>query len=728
MQLFAILHNDNETRKRFLEKSHIKNNPSKINNIGANNANTLTMGSSIINREISWLSFNERVLQEAADSNVPLIERLRFLGIFSNNLDEFYRVRVATLKRLKQLYIKEFHPGVEEVGQLLETINEIDINQQSRFLSIYQEIQDLLEKEGIFFLDESKLDQEQGEYVRNYFHQYVRSNIFPIMIKNLKRSTNLKDKSIYLAVQMRKTDGSIKDNYSIIKVPTTSLTRFLILPSQGHSRFIMLLDDVIRYCLPDIFSIFEYDDFKAYTIKVTRDAELDIDNDVSKSFMERVSESLKQRKEGRPVRFIYDNELPSKLLKLLTTKLKISDKDSIIKGGRYHNFKDFMDFPSLDTPHLCYEPRPALLHKDLIGARSILSAIRQKDIMVHFPYQSFQYVIDLLREASIDPRVKSIKMTVYRLAKNSKVINALINAARNGKEVTVFMELQARFDEQANIFWSQKLQEEGVKIIHGLPGMKVHCKLILIKRRENHRNILYANVGTGNFNEESAKVYSDESLLTVNPEITSEVEQVFELFEKTYYAPVSFETLVVSPFKTRSFLTRMINKEIANARKGLKAEIFLKVNNVVDDDLVKKLYTASQNGVKIRIIARGICVLIPGLPQISENIEVISVIDRYLEHSRVFVFYNGGEEKYYISSADIMARNLDHRIEVVCPILDPIIKQELRDILEIQWSDNVKARMINIQQTNEYRKDVNEPFRSQDQIYKYFKALLPHKN
>jgi len=701
--------------------------PSRSNSVEAINTNTLTMTSSIINREISWLSFNERVLQEATDSDVPLIERLRFLGIFSNNLDEFYRVRVATLKRLKQLYIREFHPGVDEVEQLLEAINEIDIKQQSRFLAIYQEIQELLKKEGIFFLDESKLNEQQGEYVRNFFHQHVRSNLFPIMIKNLKRSTNLKDKSIYLAVQMRKTDGSIKDNYSIIKVPTTSLTRFLILPSIGNSRFIMLLDDVIRYCLPDIFSIFEYDDFKAYTIKVTRDAELDIDNDVSKSFMERVSESLKQRKEGRPVRFIYDNELPSKLLKLLTTKLKISDKDSIIKGGRYHNFKDFMDFPSLNAPQLCFEPRPALLHKDLIGARSILSAIRQRDIMIHFPYQSFQYVIDLLREVSIDPKVKSIKMTIYRLAKNSKVINALINAARNGKEVTVFMELQARFDEQANIFWSQKLQEEGVKIIHGLPGMKVHCKLILIKRRENHRNVLYANIGTGNFNEESAKVYSDESLLTINPEITSEVEQVFELFEKTYYAPVSFETLVVSPFKTRSFLTRMINKEIANARKGLKAEIFLKVNNIVDDDLVKKLYTASQNGVKIRIIARGICVLIPGLPQISENIEVISIVDRYLEHSRVFVFYNGGEEKYFISSADIMARNLDHRIEVVCPILDPDIKQELRDILEIQWSDNVKARMINIQQKNEYRKNNDNPFRSQDQIFKYFKDLLPHK-
>lgn len=682
----------------------------------------------IINRELSWLSFNERVLQEADDPNVPLIERLRFLGIFSNNLDEFYRVRVATLKRLKQLYAREQNPAFESVEDLLEKINEIDISHQNRFLDIYTEIQDLLKKEHVFFLDESELNEQQGAFVRNYFRQQVRPNLFPIMIKNFKRSTSLKDKSIYLAVQMRKSDGSLKDNFSLIKVPTTSLSRFLILPPDGPNTCIMLLDDVIRYCLPEIFSIFDYDVFSAFTIKVTRDAELDIDNDVSKSFMERISQSLKQRKEGRPVRFIYDSNLPPKLLKTLTEKLKISDKDNIISGGRYHNFKDFMGFPSLDKPHLCFEPRIALPHKDLMGTKSILAAIRQNDIMVHYPYQSFQYVIDLMREASIDPQVKSIKMTIYRVATNSKVINALINAARNGKEVTVFMELQARFDEQANIYWSQKLQDEGVKIIHGLPGMKVHCKLILIRRRENQKNVLYANVGTGNFNEQTAKIYGDDSLLTCNPDITSEVEQVFDLFEKTYYAPVSFDTLIVSPFKTRSWLIRMINKEIANARKGLRAEIFLKMNSLVDEQVVKKLYSASQFGVKIRIIARGICVLVPGINGVSDNIEAISIVDRYLEHSRVFIFHNAGDEKYFISSADIMTRNLDNRIEVVCPVFDPGIQNEIRQMLEIQWADNVKARMITMNQSNTYRRTNQAPIRSQEELYKYFQSILPQQN
>lgn len=680
----------------------------------------------MINRELSWLSFNERVLQEAADERVPLIERLRFLGIYSNNLDEFYRVRVATLRRLQDLSEELPEDLPFKPARLLKKINDVELKQLEEFNAIYRSLLQQLEENNIFLVSEKELTPEQGAFVSDFFREHVRPNLFPVMIKNFKRSSFLRDRAIYLVVHLQKSDESLRDDSALIRVPAASISRFVILPNSGGKRFIILLDDVIRYNLASMFSIFDYDRFDAYSIKLTRDAELDIDNDVSKSFMERMTESLKQRKQGRPVRFIYDEAMPKSLLKVLTDRLKISEKDNMHYGGRYHNFKDFMKFPNIGPADLEYPTMPPLPHPLLREAKSMLAAIRQQDIMLHFPYQSFDYIVELLREASIDPKVKSIKVTLYRVASTSKVINALINAARNGKKVTVFLELQARFDEQANIFWSEKMQEEGVEIIHGVPGLKVHSKLILIRRKEGKKSVLYANIGTGNLNEETACVYGDDSLLTCNPHITEEVDRVFSLFEKTWYAPVSFRHLIVSPFRTRNFIVQQIEREIKNARAGKPAAIFMKLNSLVDEAIVKRLYVASKAGVKCRLIVRGICVLIPGKPGLSENIEVISIVDRFLEHSRVFIFHNEGDERYFISSADMMTRNLDHRIEVGCPILDPGIQKELRTMLELQWQDNIKARVVEGKQQNKYRlPQGDEPLiRSQEAIYQYYNDLL----
>lgn len=676
----------------------------------------------LINREISWLSFNERVLQEAADERVPLIERLRFLGIFSNNLDEFFRVRVATWRRLLDFPDSEKALRVSP-EQVLHQINQIDFHHQQKFLHIYNHLLGELKKENINILNEKQLTDDQGVFVRQFFRENVRSSLFPIMMNHLKRLTSLKDKSIYLAVHMQKQDKSLKDDYALIKVPTSVMSRFLILPQKGDKRYIMLLDDVIRFNLSDIFSIFDYDHFDAYTIKITRDAEMEIDNDVSKSLMERMAESLKQRKKGRPVRFVYDSDMPASMLKFTMDKLKISKKDNVMKGGRYHNFKDFMSFPNVGGVHLEYPTLPPLPHKHLSAQKSIFAVLRQKDIMLHFPYQSFQYIIDFLREASIDPAVKVVKMTLYRVARDSKVINALINAARNGKEVTVYLELQARFDEQANIYWSEKLHEEGVNIIHGTAGLKVHSKLILVQRKEGTSLANYANIGTGNFNETTSKLYVDTSLFTANPLITEEVEQVFQLFEKTYVAPVSFRHLIVSPFRTRQFITRMINREIVNVRNGKKGKVTMKLNSLVDEVIINKIYSASKEGVKFRLIVRGICVLVPGVKGVSENVEAISIVDRYLEHSRILVFHNDGDPLYYITSADLMSRNLDHRIEVGVPIKDPKLKRVLQKLLDIQWQDNMKARLLGKKNLNQYKEPApdEEQVRSQMAIYEYFR-------
>lgn len=668
-------------------------------------------------REISWLSFNERVLQEASDEKNPLNERIKFLGIFSNNQDEFFKVRVATINRLIELKENKSEEG-KDFRETYKAIISTVRDQQKKFDNIYNQLKKELNDHNIYIVDEKELDDEQGEFVRGYFREKVRHNLFPLMLRSYKTNQYLADRSIYLAIMLGRTDAPEKDAYAIMDIPTSSVDRFLVLPEKDGKKYIIILDDVIRYCLDEIFSRFKYDTFTAYTFKFTRDAELDIDNDVSKSFLEVMSESLLQRKSGTALRFVYDREMPEDLLNALTSKLKITQKDHLDEGGRYHNFKDFMKFPNLGGAELENERIPSVPHKDIPVGFRIMRAIRRKDIMLHYPYQSFHYIVELLREASIDAKVRSIKMTLYRVSNPSNIINALISAARNGKMVTVFLELQARFDEEANIYWSGKLQEAGVRVLTGIPGLKVHSKLILITRKEGSNLRHYANIGTGNFHEKTGDLYCDDALLTADPRITSEVDKVFGLF-KMSFRPSRFRTLIVSPFSTRNFFLRMINHEIRNANLGREAWLTIKLNSLSDIRLINKLYQASQAGVKVNLIIRGICKLIPGVEGMSENIRVISILDKFLEHSRVMIFCNGGDERYFISSADWMVRNLDNRIEVTTPIFDPDIQKELKAMLDIQLKDNKKSRIIDPEMKNKYYVDGDQPIRAQVEIHKY---------
>jgi polyphosphate kinase len=674
-----------------------------------------------VNRDVSWLSFNARVLQEAEDKTVPILERLRFLAIFSNNLDEFFRVRIATLKRVMDFGKKAKTQLHIKPQKLLDEIQKIVIQQNLQFEKTYKEIQQELRTHGIHIIDETKLSAVQSKFVKNYFADNVRPALVPIMLDQVKQFPYLKDKSIYLGVKLS-VDGKPKmTQYALLEIPSDPAGRFVILPSVNNNQYVILLDDIIRHNLPEVFSIFPFDRIEGYTIKLTRDAELDIDNDVSQSFLDKISKSVKNRQKGDPVRVVFDQSMPPDLLAILTSRMKLRKYDNLIPGGRYHNFKDFMAFPALGAKSLRYEDYKPLVHPALMKDKSIFDAIKKRDILLHYPYQGFGHFIELLREAAIDPTVKSIKITLYRAAKKSKVINALINAARNGKDVTVVVELQARFDEEANIKWAKALAEERIHVIYGVQGLKVHSKLCLIQREEKGKNKMYANISTGNYNEVTSTVYCDESLLTADPQICSEVAHVFDFFDRNYIVR-HYKNLIPSPLRTRKKFISLIDAEIYNAKHGHKAGIVLKMNSLVDEEMIAKLYEASNNGVPIRVIVRGICALIPGVPGMSENIEAISIVDRYLEHSRIFIFSNDGDPLYYISSADWMARNLDSRIEISCPIADPRLQQELLDILEIQWSDNVKSRVLEAPQSNTYRSSTTPiKVRSQDKIYQYLK-------
>lgn len=683
--------------------------------------------SHFFNREISWLHFNERVLQEAIDPATPLLEQVKFLGIYSNNRDEFFRVRVATLKRMIKIQAAEPFPD-KKYEEILTQVLDIIAIQEKLFNKAFAKVSRQLAKHDIFLINEEEITPAQGAFVLQYYREKVRPNLFPLMLHNVRSTLSLQDASIYLTVRLRRSSDPTSADYALIHVPTDETGRFLVLPNEGHKVFIMLMDDVIRYCLEDIFSAFDYDTFDSYTIKFTRDSELDIDNDVSKSFLELMSVSVKKRKLGEAVRFVYDSNMPDDMLKIITKKLNIAKKDTSRGGGRYHNFKDFMDFPRLNHKELYYPPAPSLPHPALPHHTSMFEAIRKKDIMLNFPFQSFQHIIDLLREASIDPAVRSIKMTFYRTTRNSAAMNALINAARNGKYVTVFMEIQARFDEEANIYWTRRLQDEGIKVIQTIPGFKVHAKLILIRRRENGDNRLYANVSTGNYNETTAKVFSDFSLLTCDPRICDDVYNIFELLESKFILP-TFKTLIVSPFRVREFFIELLEKEMLEARAGREAWAIIKVNSMVDRRTAIKLYEASQSGVKIDLINRGICVIKPGFPGVSDNINGLSIVDKYLEHSRVYVFCNAGDPLFFISSADWMPRNFDHRIEVVCPVFDKDIQGELWDVLHIQIRDNVKSRYLGPDNLNQYRvTDDPDPHRAQFEIHAYYQEKLKNKH
>lgn len=675
----------------------------------------------LINRELSWLAFNDRVLQEAEDESVPIIERLKFLGIYSNNRDEFFRVRVATLKRVSKHQRKAEELMGENPKRLLDMIQKSVIEQQIKFEHAYQTILHQLEKHNVFILNEKELDTEQHGFVKEYFKDKVMPSLFPIMLDLSSNFPYLKDKSGYLIIKLGKNDKKKKSKYALIEVPSKSISRFVVLPQQKDKHFIILLDDVIRACLEDIFPNFEHDYIESFNIKLTRDAEIDFDNDLSKSFIEKISKGLKDRKKGSPVRLVYDKKISPDILAFILKKVKLGKEDNLIPGGRYHNFKDFISFPNIGNPELSYHKIPALKHPDLIDQPNIFKVLKRQDVLITYPYQTYSHIIDFLREASIDPKVQSIQITLYRVAKNSNVVKALINAIKNGKQVTAVIELQARFDEESNIYWANKLQEEGAKIIYGVPGLKVHSKMFLITRKENGKLHTYAHIGTGNFNGDTAKIYTDHSLLTANKFITEEVGKVFTFYSDNFKTG-TYKHLLVSPLFMRKRLIQLINKEIQNAKAKKPAYIILKLNNLVDPEMIRKLYEASSEGVQIKLIVRGICSLVTGIKGLSDNIEAISVVDKFLEHSRVFIFCNNEDEKYFISSADWMTRNLDHRSEVAVPIYDIKIQEQLRIIIDTLWSDNTKARILGSKQNNEYRES-NNPFkiRAQEEIYNLFK-------
>ncbi|WPY99954.1 polyphosphate kinase 1 [Christiangramia sp. OXR-203] len=685
------------------------------------------------NRELSWLSFNARVLQEAADETVPLIERLRFLGIFSNNLDEFFKVRYATVKRidLAGKAAKSVLGGIK-ASKLLEAITKIVIDQQSESLKILEDIQEKLKEHNIHVINENEVTYKQQDFIKNYFLSKVSPALVTIILNELPEMPSLKDSAAYLAVKMvmaeevEQKDGinrilkrkTKEKRYVLIEIPR-NIERFVVLPEENGKQYIILLDDLIRYNLHTIFNIFDYESLSAHMIKITRDAGLDLDSDLSKSFIEKISDSVKDRIKGDPVRFVYDKNIDSETLTYLMNKMGIESTDSIIPGGRYHNRRDYMDFPSLGRPELQFEKREPLPIPGLILQTSVLKGIAEKDYLLYTPYQSFAYVVKFLREAALDPKVKTIKITIYRLAKISHIASSLINAVKNGKKVTVQIELRARFDEVANIRYAEQMQEEGVNLIFGVPGLKVHCKTCVIEREEEGKLKRYGFISTGNFNENTSRLYTDYTLFTADAAILKEIDMVFEFFE-TNYKVNKYKHLIVSPHYTRNVIYSLIQAEIDNAKNGKPAGIRLKLNSLSDNGVIDKLYMASKAGVKIKLIVRGICCLNPGIEGISDNIEAISIVDKFLEHPRVYIFENGGNRKVYISSADFMTRNLDQRVEISCPIYDEDIKQELIETFEISWSDNVKARTHCRGMDNPYRPTDGERVRSQFALYDYY--------
>ena len=682
----------------------------------------------LIPRDISWLSFNARVLQEANDPTVPLKERIRFLGIFSNNLDEFFRVRVATLNRMLLLGKKNMHLETNP-QQILDDIQLVVLQQQSEFNRIWEGILLELKKEKINILDDNNLNAEQQVFVKKYFEEKVRSNVIPLLIESIPQFPYLREKSLYLGVVMRKEKTAYDQKYALIEVPSNAVGRFVLLPSKNNTHDIILLEDVIRFNLPEIFSYFGYDHFSSHVFKVTKDAEIDIDNDISTSLIQKIEKGLKNRRKGKTVRFVYDKQMDAGLLEYLIRKLNLSRKDNIIPGGRIHNFRHFVDFPDVFTVR--NPRRHAFTHPYLQNQLRVTDVVLKRDVMLHFPYHSFNSIIDLLREAAMDPDVTLIKVTAYRLARNSKVINALINAVRNGKDVTVVLEVRARFDEEANLEWKERLEDEGVKVFLGVQNLKVHAKLCLIKKRDGSRFIQYGFISTGNLHEKTAEVYSDHCLLTSNRLVMADMNRIFKYLEnpKTGIEQLKLcNTLLISPTSMRRELLLMINREMKQAKAKKNASITLKLNSLSDPELIESLYEAAQAGVEIDMVVRGIfCPMVEG-KKLKHHMSGISIVDEYLEHARVMIFHNGGKEKVFISSADWMVRNIDHRIEAAIPILDKGIKHELKDIIDIQLKDNVKARWHDSALSNNYvSSEGKKKIRSQIEIYHYLHNKLNDK-
>jgi len=683
------------------------------------------MKNTIVPRDISWLSFNARVLQEANDPTVPLQERIRFLGIFSNNLDEFFRVRVATLKRMAELADKK-SKSVEIIGSpsiILDDIQRTVLRQQNEFNRIWENINKELKSKKIILVDDKKLNTKQKEFVKSYFDEQVRHYIIPLMIENVPELPYLRDKSLYLAIVMGNKNDAYNHKFSLIEIPSRSVGRFIVLPSPAGITNIILLEDLIKFNLPIIFSHFKFNQFEAHIFKITKDAEIDLDQEVGMNFIEKISKGVKNRRKGKPVRFVYEKEMNAEMLEFLIKKLKLTRKSSIIPGGHIHNFRHFMDFPNV-VPEKTKRPGP-FIHPTLRKKDLVSDLVLKQDIMLHFPYHSYDPVIDLLREAAMDDNVVSIKITAYRLASNSKVINALINAARNGKEVIVFLELKARFDEEANLEWKTIMEEEGINVLVGVPNKKVHAKLCVIQKRVNNKLVKYGFISTGNLNEKTAKIYADHCLLTANLSLMNEASRVFDYLTNWELGdkPISkMRNLLLTPTNMRLAIIQLIENEIKNAHKKKPAKIIIKLNSLTDPILLGYLYKAVKANVEVHLIIRGILTLDKKEEKLNQKLNAISIVDQYLEHARVMIFHNNGKEKVYISSADWMVRNLDHRIEVAAPILDPKIKKELIEIINIQLKDNQKARILDAELLNKYVPSSRLKFKSQEQTYNYLKG------
>lgn len=668
-------------------------------------------------KELSWLSFNARVLQEAQDKEVPLIQRVRYLGIFSNNLDEFFRVRVAEVRRLISLSSGNQRQRTEK---LLAGIQYRVLTLQHEFEAIYVKLLRELTRRGVYLINETQLQEAQLRFVEAFFHDKVLPELEPILLRDDQAIPHLTDESLYLAVDIETMSGP---QYALLEVPTDRLGRFIEIPGRkrGKGRVFIVLDNIIRACLPQVFrGVFEIKSVSAYCFKFSRDAELEIDSSINDSLIAKMASGLKQRRRADAVRFVFDEEMPQRMLDYLRKRFGFGKYDSMIPGARYHNSKDFMGFPNAGPKYLEFKPLPTIPIEQLDGDGSIFSAIRERDVFLYYPYHAFDYIIDVLKTAALDPDVITIRICLYRVAENSRVVDALINANDNGKAVQVVVELAARFDEQANIAWAQRLTDAGIEVIFGIPGLKVHSKIFLIERRESQKLRYYSHIGTGNFNENSARLYTDFSLLTSDQTIGRDLAKVFDFLKYNYRRP-EYEQLLVSPHSSRSGLMSMIDREIQHANGGYRATMILKCNNLVDQELSSKLYEASQAGVEIRLIIRGMCSLLPGVKGLSENIEAISIVDRYLEHSRVYVFHNRGRPDYYFGSADLMTRNIDYRVEVLCPVRDLDAQKMVQNILDQQWHDNVKARRINTQQDNQLlssNKQTNK-LHAQETIYRY---------
>lgn len=678
-------------------------------------------------KEISWLSFNERVLQEAGNPQVPEIQRLRYLGIFSNNLDEYYRVRVADVSRLAAFSASPSEK--EHYKNLLFEIQERSRELQAKFDQTYLSALKALRKRKIYIITDRQLDEQQKLVAAQIFDKQVLPELDPILLDSAKNFPAVADGKIYVAVKMHDQEGGIR--YGLVEVPSERLDRFVQVPQKKGrpGKVFTVLEDIILNSLPEVFrGVIDIAHAEGYVFKLTRDADLELGEGINQSLIDKVAHSIKKRQSGEPERFVYDSEMPQDLLDLLIKRLKLTKYDSMMPGGRYHNAKDFISFPSVGPAYIDLKPMPALPLPELEGFKgNLFDALREQDMLLYYPYHSFNTVIDLLKTAAIDPSVQSIKICLYRAAKNSRIVDALLSAKRNNKKVTVVVELQARFDEAANIGWANQLTDGGVDVIFGVPGLKVHSKLIHISRMEKGRIKYYSHIGTGNFNEKTAGIYTDFSLLTYNQDIGEDVFKTFDFISYTYRRH-SYDHLMVSPLSNRPGLTRLIRAEIHNANNGLPAQITIKCNNLVDTKIIDLLYDASRAGVQVKIICRGMMSLVAGVKGASENIQAISIVDRFLEHPRVYAFHNNGEPKYFISSADLMTRNLDFRVEATVPILDPNLKQRVQDILDIQWCDNVKARELDKEQTNQYRKlKINGKIRSQEVIHQYLQTgKLPY--